>query len=330
MKKLILVAPFAIGTLVVVSISLLIMSYLFAGLTAFVMALILNENSESFAYKGVYKTKGNPDFKIMTFNVNRAYEFSKNKGNTHDLIHIIQQHDPDIILLQEFNSNLYPEVQEQLIKIYPYGSSFESTNRFKSVFCKFPIEYSEQLMVDINDPQYELFQNALYCKKNNNGMEILPVCKMIIKVGTKRLQIFNCHLMSNNYSVVVRNLKTEERSLFYSVGAIFHRIDYGYKARELQAKVIGLHLDSSMPTLICGDFNDVCGSSPLKIMKTLGLSDAWWNGGLGFGFTFHGLGLRFRLDHILYSKRYLSLSKVVTPCTLTSDHNPVICDLQFK
>lgn len=329
MKKLILVAPFAVGALVIVSISLLITGCFFSGLIAFVGALILNEYSETFAYKGIYETKEDPDFKILTFNVNRAYKFSKNKGNSHDLLHIILQHDPDVILLQEFNSNLYPEVQEQLTKTYPYGSCLESTSRFKSVFSKFPVESSEQLMVDTNDPQYELFQNAIYCRKSNNGMEILPICKMIIRIGARRLQVFNCHLMSNNYSVVIRNLKTKERSLFYSLGAIFHRMNFGYKARELQTKVIGLHIDSSIPTLICGDFNDVCGSSPLRIMQSLGLSDAWWNRGLGYGSTYHGYGFRFRLDHIFYSPASLNPICIKVPYTNTSDHCPIVCDFKI-
>lgn len=326
MKKFILAAPFLIIISIVVEIVLLLLGFWLLAIIVLVVSFIFNWWSETFAMHLFGKKSGDYDLRVMTFNVNRAHEISINKGSTEEFIAFILQQDADLILLQEYNAELYPEVQERLGKAYPYGSGIESTSRFKSVFSKFLIESCEQLMVDANDPQYELFQNAIYCKRKHDGLEVLPICKLKIRVGERLLQVFNCHLMSNNYSVVIRNLRNKGKSLTHGVLPVLHRIDFGYKTRELQVQIIGEHIDDSMPSLICGDFNDVGGSSPLRIMEKFGFSDAWWKGGFGMGFTFHGMSLRLRLDHIFYSAQSLLLKKVLVPHSEYSDHNPLVAD----
>lgn len=329
MKKLILAAPLLIIISIVVTIVLLLLGLWLWAVIVLVVTFIFNWWSETFALHLFGKKRVDYDLRVLTFNVNRAHEISINKGTTEELITFILHQDADMILLQEYNAELYPEVQERLGTIYPYGSGTESTSRFKSVFSRFPIESCEQLVVDADDPQYVLFQNAIYCKKKHEGLEVLPICKMRIRVGERLLLVFNCHLMSNNYSVVIRNLRNKGKSLFHGVLPIMKRIDFGYRARELQTQIIMEHMDDSMPTMICGDFNDVGGSSPLIILQKFGFSDAWWKGGFGLGFTFHGMGLWFRLDHVLYSDQNMRLVHVSVPHSVVSDHDPIVCDFSF-
>ena len=330
MKKLILVVPFIIIVSVAAAFTLLLLKYWLLGIFVLALALTLNQWSETFALNGIKKKDGHYDFRVMTYNINRAHEISVNKGTTEDLIELILEQDADIVLLQEYNAELYPIVHDRLGQKYPYGSGVDITSRFKSVFSRFPIESCEQLVVDSNNPEYGIFQNRLYCKKQHNEMEILPVCKLLIRIGNKRLQLFNCHLMSNNYSVVIRNLRKKGESLFHGICPVLHRMDFGYKTRELQAKVITEQTELETPTIVCGDFNDIGGSSCIRLLQKQGVSDAWWKGGFGFGFTFHGMGLRFRLAHVLFSKKHLCLRNVYNPDSKASDHNPIVCDFKFK
>ena len=330
MKKLILAVPLIMVISIVAAIMLLLLKYWILGIAVLALVFLLNWWTETFALNLFKKNRGDRDFRVLTYNINRAHEISVNDGTTEELIAFILEQDADIVLLQEYNAELYPLVQERLSREYPYGSGVDATSRFKSVFSRFPIVSCEQLMVDADDSRYEVFLNAIYCKKKYDGMEILPICKLIVRIGDKRLQIFNCHLMSNNYSVVIRNLRRKGRSMIYGILPILHRIDFGYKARELQARLIGENTDYDFPTVICGDMNDVGGSSPLRILKKYGLSDAWWRGGFGLGFTFHGMGLRFRLDHVLYSEKSLRLKKLLIPHSDASDHVPLICDFVFE
>ncbi len=330
MKKLILVVPIIIIVSVVAAFTLLLLKHWFIGFLVLALALTLNWWSETFALSGIKQKDGHYDFRVMTYNINRAHEVSVNKGTTEDLIGFILEQNADIVLLQEYNAELYPLVQERLSREYPYGIGVDVTSRFKSVFSRFPIESCEQLAVDSNNPEYEIFQNRLYCKKRHNGMEILPVCKLLIRIGNKRLQIFNCHLMSNNYSVVIRNLRKKRKSVFHGICPVLHRMDFGYKAREQQVKLIAEQINREYPTIVCGDFNDIGGSSCIRSLQKQGLSDAWWKTGFGFGFTFHGMGLRFRLDHVLFPERNLLLKNVFIPNSVTSDHNPIVCSFKFK
>lgn len=330
MEKLILAVPFFIVFLVAAVVLLLLLGLWIWAVMVLTIVIILNWWSETFAMHLLKKKSGDYDFRVLTFNVNRAHERSINKGTTRELVEFILEQKADIVLLQEYNADMNPQVQDIMSQVYPYGSGNEANSRFKSIFCKFPIVSYEQLMVDANDPNYELFQNAIYYKKNHDGVEIMPISRMKLKIGEKVVQIFNCHLMSNNYSVVIRNLHKKGESFIHGFLPIWRRIDFGLKARELQAQIICKNIELGLPTIICGDFNDVSGAPSLRILKKRGFVDAWWKGGLGFGFTFHGLGLRLRLDHILHSPHELNLKKINVPHSEVSDHYPLVSNFSFR
>ncbi|SEM54224.1 Endonuclease/Exonuclease/phosphatase family protein [Prevotella sp. ne3005] len=329
MKKLILIVPLLIMVLFVVAMFLLLLGLWQWAVSFVLVVLILNWWSETFALHPFGEINSHYDFRILSFNVNRAHGFSVNMGTTEQLIEFILKQNADIVLLQEYNAELYPEVQERLNYEYSHNSVIEINSRFKTVFSRFSIESCEQLMVDSNDPKYKLFQNAFYNKKNHKGIEVLPICKMKIMIAGRMVQVFNCHLMSNNYSVVIRNLRKKGQCICYGIIPILKRLDFGYKARTLQARILSEHIDENLPALICGDFNDVSGSATLHELQQSGLYDSWWKKGFGFGYTFHGMGLRFRLDHVLFTSKQFKLCNIIVPRTNVSDHSPTICDFVF-
>lgn len=330
MKKLILTVPLFLVLLLMLAIVLCVCQLWIYGGMALIIALLLNAWSETFPiHHPGNRLKESGSIRILTYNINRAHSISKNKGTTQGLIRFIERQEADVILLQEYNHQLYPEVRERLSSVYPYGLESEGKNdRFKSVFSKYPIEDYEQLWVGVGDSRYELLQHAWYCKSRDGDREVLPVCSMVVKVGDKRLRIVNCHLMSNNYSVAIRNVRKKGRSLIHAILPIMARMDYGYAVRKLQAEAICQHLAGckEAAVVVCGDFNDISGSTTLRTILKTGLKNAWWQKGCGFGFTFHGMKLRLRLDHSLYSPKGLNLAKTYVPHSCTSDHDPLICD----
>lgn len=302
------------------------------GIAFLICAIILNCLTESFPlHLSGNRVKGAGDIRILTYNVNRAHTISVNKGTTQGLIRFILRQEADIILLQEYNVELYPEVRERLLRGYPHEVGSEEGGRFKIIFSKYPIEDYEQLSVVADNPDYRLLQHAWYCKSRNGKHEVLPVCSMVAKIGEARLRILNCHLMSNNYSVVIRNTRRKGKNMINAVLPIMTRMDYGYAARKLQAEIVCQHLlnCNERSVIVCGDFNDICGSSTLRLFRRYGLIDAWWKKGLGFGFTFHGMNMRLRLDHVLYSNRSLQLNNVFVPHSVCSDHDPIVADFSF-
>ena len=104
----------------------------------------------------------------------------------------------------------------------------------------------------------------------------------------------------------------------------------GIRNRALEADSIYNALtDEKNPIIVMGDLNDISGSYTISCIKDVGLSDAWLEGGLGYGTTFHDGLLRLRLDHILYDKSRLKLNKIKVLESDLSDHNALIANFSF-
>ena len=126
--------------------------------------------------------------------------------------------------------------------------------------------------------------------------------------GKDTLTLIGCHLSSSH-----------------------HHIKEGYLKRRKEANTLYEHIKKELyPVIVLGDLNDIPGSYTLyKIMK-VGLSNAWWEGGCGYGTTFHDGWLRLRLDHILYPKDKLELKSIKIIDSDLSDHNALIAGFDIK
>lgn len=328
MKKYILLVPFLIIVLVISALILFIGGLWKLGLLIIACSFLLNWCSETFALNFVSKTVKQTGFRVLTLNVNRAYDFSVNKGSTEELIEMILNQSADVILLQEYNINLYPEVNAKLSDVYPYDVFIDDYSRYKSAFSRYPITSVEQLTIDVNKYK-SIFQDEYYCSKSNGGKEILPICKMTITINEHAIQIFNCHLMSNNFSVEIRKIRETGKGICKGIVSILRRIDFGYRCRETQMRVLNNNIVKDIPSIVCGDLNDIGGSPVVRILNKAGFCDAWWEVGYGYGATFHGMGLRFRLDHIFYSKHDLKPLRAKLIKTNVSDHYPLVADFVF-
>lgn len=78
-----------------------------------------------------------------------------------------------------------------------------------------------------------------------------------------------------------------------------------------------------------GDMNDFNCSAPLDTLMSCGLKDSWWEGGNGYGSTFHSGWMRLRIDYILHSKE-LKLENVKVIDTDLSDHNPLVAGFSIS
>ena len=126
--------------------------------------------------------------------------------------------------------------------------------------------------------------------------------------GKDTLTIIGCHLSSSH-----------------------HRILEGYKRRKKEADTLYEHIrNDRYPVIVMGDLNDVPGSYTLYKIKKAGLFNAWWEGGCGYGVTFHDGLLRLRLDHILYPKDKLKLQNIKVLDSNLSDHNALVANFSFR
>lgn len=109
-----------------------------------------------------------------------------------------------------------------------------------------------------------------------------------------------------------------------------HHFKEGYLRRRKEADTLYEHIrNEHNPVIVLGDLNDIPGSYTLRKIMRAGLSNVWWEGGCGYGTTFHDGWLRLRLDHILYPKDKLKLESVKVIDSDLSDHNAVIANFSF-
>lgn len=304
---MLLLSPLIVVSLATATVVLLILGNWITAIVLLCCTTIVNWHTKVFAINVSGKQTSRNyrgQLKILTYNVNRAYADSENSCNDSDLVNTILAQEPDIILLQEFNPDLHKQVNEVLTKQYQYGSKNDAGSRFKSVYSKYLIENYQQL---------------------NEGDDVLPICLMRLNINGCLCWIVNCHLMSNNVSVVNRAVRRKGVNAIRWSKKVIKNICHGYEIRQKQSEVLINYIrEIQEPVLVCGDFNDICCSSTLRKFERVGLVDAWWNNGFGFGFSFSGQKMKFRLDHILYSTNNLQLKRIHVISSKVSDHRPLV------
>jgi endonuclease/exonuclease/phosphatase family metal-dependent hydrolase len=123
------------------------------------------------------------------------------------------------------------------------------------------------------------------------------------------VRLYNLHLQSirfnrKDYEFIQQTAKNDEGGLEGSKN-LLRRIREAYVKRSEQADSVSAHMaNCTYPILVAGDFNDV----PLSYAyHTIGkdLRDAFCERGRGFERTYKGPFPNFRIDYILFSKRFI-------------------------
>lgn len=272
------------------------------------------------------------DVKLMTFNVRRFNEFNwiKDRDVTHQILHYIQDENPDIITFQEFVNN--PQNNEYQIKMLrkmgynyfklePRGQSGMDKQYFGlATFSKYPISN---------------FKNGYDYKRNGKSVKSAYL-STTIKFKTKSVTIINCHLRSlkfvkEDYQFVENVSDSEDKEALYKSKSILSKVLHAGKQREKEVMHLFAQVQATTtPLIITGDFNEPPTSFAYTQLKRT-LFDPFDAYGFGPQPTFDGIsnlpGLR--LDHILHNKQVTSTSYCTGPSGL-SDHRPVITTFHFS
>ena len=298
-----LLFPPAILLLLLVGILLLVRRFYISGIVIFLLSIVLNFYSETFAlHLSGSASRQDESLRILSYNIeyNSSY-LKQNKDSLTAMLRFFEQQDADLVVLPESrlkstNKALY----KQLGKLYSYNVSmaYEGNDHYLEtyVFSRYPISNVRQLS------QYYIYI-------------------MDVDFHGKMLKLAACHLESN-----------QEHSQLSGDRGLWSNLSHGYEQRAVQTKLLCDSLNScdSLPLLVCGDLNDISGSPTLRTLQgELHLHDAWWKGGCGYGATFTDKGLYLRLDHILFSSHF-DVTRVNVPSVNFSDHRPVVADFIMK
>lgn len=243
---------------------------------------------------------------LISYNVHFFNFFTK--GNALDYI---RYSDADIICMQEFacEKSLLGDFSLAAIRLklykYPYShieflSSNKNMKKGIATFSKYPIIKKEK--IDFGN-------------KNHSALN------SYIKIKKDTIQVLNCYLESNKLTQTEKDITNweDENGI---IKKIYNKLSEAANKRRRQAEIVSTKENPNIPSIICGDLNDVPNSFVYRKLRG-DYDDAFLTLGRGLGTTFHEGFFQFRIDYIFFNKfiepNLFSIDKIEK-----SDHYPIL------
>ncbi len=244
----------------------------------------------------------NYHFRILTWNICGAK--IDNKEEQEEIARLIIAQNADFILLNEFTLDSCLVIDSLLSEQYSDKNSRNARTIAGDIF------YSRKGIVESGN-YYPIIPNCIYSK---------------LYVETDSLYIIGCHLPGNNHEGHIEINDADSLWRFKTFWGYYQNAQE--KRKEAASIIKKTVLEWQMPVIVMGDMNDFNFSAPMDSLNAAGMKNAWWEGGFGYGATYHEGWLRLRIDHIYYNDK-LRLEDVRVIKTDLSDHNILIADFSF-
>lgn len=269
-----------------------------------VVGFLLNWLSECLAFSLMSNNEicGKKAVRVMAWNIDGSEYDSLKVARIAD---VIIKYKPDVIFLSEDFDKTGAFLDSLLTKNYPYSSN---------MVCSGHQFYSNYMLDSIRVVDVEGYDNPLRIHVS-------------IKVKGQIIDIYGCHLASNNYSASHVDFHLDQVNDHHDAKQYLKNIHDASRLRKLEAQAIIKDM-TDRATIIMGDFNDVGGSPALRVFKAAGFQDAWWKGGMGYGATIHYL-LPYRIDHIMYNDKLTPKSIRKIDAKGLSDHDALVAEFRI-
>ena len=260
--------------------------------------------------------------RIMSWNVkgfNGVETTSPIKIRTEDIAYSILKWEPDIICMQEYNTNERPNDianhANYFTKKYPYSFfSKDYSNPFNDYFLGCII-YSK----------YKIIHAERMAYTNNESLIYATILK-----GDDTIRIYTTHLASyrlqhDDFEAIDDATPTKKSDL-KAKWTVIRKMKHAFVERAVQAQLVRNRiLTSPYPTIITGDFNDVPSSYTYSTIKG-DWQDAFLQKGVGIGATYNDLSPTLRIDYILANQSWEVRGWESVDENL-SDHHMIMADL---
>jgi endonuclease/exonuclease/phosphatase family metal-dependent hydrolase len=263
--------------------------------------------------------------KVLSYNIHGHSEYYKRpstNGNFDAVLDFLSQQQPDILCLQEFYSNakdstqVFQRISEKINMKYSFFKNYyQSKNKKKRkidalvIFSKYPIIRTGSYQVDHKST------NAIYVD--------VAVDEEIFRVYNVHLESFQFGQDDYTFYSNLKEVETDKTPIQEGTRKIMVKLRRAYELRAKQVDNLRSSIKKSpYPLLVCGDLNDTPSSYTYQVMSR-GLQDSFKKAGNGLiGNTFRGNLPSFRIDYILFDKKFEAYNYEKINISL-SDHYPI-------
>ena len=276
----------------------------------------------SLYYKmNIGKVYGEPRYergnlKVVSYNVRYLTDDSWVESTTDSILTFIKGENPDIVCFQEFptKGEEHDKVIEALSK---YKSSKMLSDELDGVIC-----FSKHRIIRTDSI-------SGFCGTGKGVWCDVKINNDTVRIYNLHLQTTSINLDDREYINNIEFLEPADTSHFNKFKDMAQRLYENSCTRAHQVDAIRHDIKHCpYPVIVCGDFNDVPMSYTYRTVAS-GLKDTFREQGNGYASTFKGFFDLLRIDYILVSKQFETLSYKVTPLEW-SDHNPVTARVILK
>lgn len=257
-----------------------------------------------------------PQLSLLSYNIRYfdIYNWSKQKNTRQKLFDYLNKFEGSVVCLQEFSVNENQANNRTIINnlsSYPY----HYIQKDMAVFSRVPIIRRGSIPFD-----QKYTSSCIYFD--------IPLRGDTVRIYNVHLESYKLGKQERKFvKEISEGLKSEH--ITDGMKNIAARIVSANKTRATQAEQIKTHLQTSpYPTIICGDFNDTPLSYTYQKIKG-DLTDCFIEKGRGLGNTYIGEFPSFRIDYILHTPEFETISYTRGDITL-SDHYPISGKLKYN
>ncbi|MDE6330599.1 MAG: endonuclease/exonuclease/phosphatase family protein [Muribaculaceae bacterium] len=258
-----------------------------------------------------------PVLTILTWNILHGADLEQPDSKDARTLRKILEVDADVVCLQEifaFSDRCLSHYSQELVD---------------SLYAKYPYQLGDgtwDLRILSRYPLRHIYFGSL------NSFTLSEY--FTVKTPTREIAMANVHLPSfaldENEKGIFSVPKTGGAKEKEKLGLrILHKMEYAFPIRaEAAQKVLTGFEGLAMPTIVCGDFNDVPASWTYRLFLKAGFQDAYVATNFFPTYTFYPHLFYFHLDQIFYrgAVRPLSVERVDMH---TSDHLGLVAKFQI-
>jgi endonuclease/exonuclease/phosphatase family metal-dependent hydrolase len=263
--------------------------------------------------------------RIMSWNVKGFNGVEKNspiKMRTEDIAYSILKWDPDIICMQEYNTNERPN------DIANHANYFNKKYPHSFFSKDYSTPYNDYFLGCIIYSKYKIIHAERIAYTNKESLIYATILK-----GDDTIRVYTTHLASyrlqhDDFEAIDDSTPTKKSDL-KAKWTVIRKMKHAFVERAVQAELVRKHIITSpYPTIITGDFNDVPSSYTYRTIKG-DWQDAFLQKGLGIGATYTDLSPTLRIDYILTNASWEVRGWESVDENL-SDHHMIMADLLLK